>query len=113
MGEGILIYGLRNKGMRNHPKAQKGATLPFKQFWKSVNISRNPENIYVQHDRGKIIFILSSRAKKSPYVVKLIIAPSYKRKGKTFCAITSIGVVEKRAMDTVDEKGNPRYKKVK
>lgn len=98
---------------RNHPKAQRGAALPFKQFWKSVNISRNPKNIYVQNDRGKIIFILSSRAEKSPKVIKLIIDPFYKRKGETFCAITSIGVIEQRAMDIKDKDGDRKYKKVK
>lgn len=91
---------------RNHPKGKKGATLPFDQFWKLANIARNPKNAYMDGKRGGLVFVFASRYGKGK-VVKVVVEPNYKFKGRIINAITSIGVIDSREMK------HPQFLKIK
>lgn len=90
----------------SHPKSAKGATLPFKEFWKTVNIASNPRNIYIDSKRKNLVYIFTSRGAKGKSV-KIVIEPNYKFGKQRVNMVTSIGVVEKSRMK------HPQYMKIK
>ncbi len=90
----------------SHPKGKKGATLPFKEFWKIVNTATNPKNVYVDTKQKNLVYAFTSRYNKGR-VIKIIMQPNYKYGKRKVNIITSIGVVDKRKM------GNPQYLKIK
>lgn len=80
---------------RDHPKKAKNATLPFKEFWKLANIVSKPKNIFLDIKKKNWVYLCASRASDTGKVVKVVIEPNYRFKGKTVNAITSIGVIQK------------------
>lgn len=91
---------------RDHKKSEKGATLPFNEFWKLVNITGKPKNVYIDSKRNNLVYVFASRHAKGK-VIKVIIQPNYVFKKQVVNAITSIGVVDKLKMK------ERQYKRVK
>lgn len=91
---------------RDHKKSLKNASLPFKEFWKLVNIATKPKNIYIDTKQKNLVYVFASKSHKGK-VIKMIIQPNYKFKKRVINMITSIGVVGKIEMT------HPQYIKVK
>lgn len=90
----------------SHPKGAKGATLPYKEFWKTVNIASNPRNIYIDSKRKNLVYVFTSRGAKGKSI-KMVVEPNYKFGKQRVNMVTSIGVVEKSRMK------HPQYMKIK
>lgn len=90
-----------------HPKAKKGATLPFREFWKIVNIATNPTHIYEDSHQKNLVYTFTSRSARPQHCIKVVVQPNYKHKGRTVCMVTSIGVVWEENMK------HPQYKKIR
>lgn len=91
----------------SHPKSAKGATLPYKEFWKTVNIASNPRNIYIDSKRKNLVYVFSSRGAKGKSI-KMVVEPNYKFGKQRVNMVTSIGVVDKRAFNN-----HSQYRKIK
>lgn len=91
---------------RDHKKSEKGASLPFKEFWKLVNIAGKPKGIYIDTKQKNLIYVFASRHEKGKFV-KMVVQPNYKFKRQVVNVITSIGVVNKVEMTHI------QFKKVK
>lgn len=91
----------------SHPKAAKGATLPFNEFWKTVNITSRPKNIYLDSKRKNLVYVFTSRGAKGKSI-KMVVEPNYKYGKQRVNMVTSIGVVDKRAF-----KNHSQYSKIK
>lgn len=90
----------------SHPKSAKGATLPYKEFWKTVNIASNPRNIYIDSKRKNLVYVFTSRGAKGKSI-KMVVEPNYKFGKQRVNMVTSIGMVEKSRMK------HPQYMKIK
>lgn len=91
---------------KNHPKRKKGAVVSFKCFVMVEAAVKRPMNVYIDTKRNRLVFV-SSVKYSSRKVLKVVVEPNYKIKGKKYNVVTSIGVVPKENM------GNPQYHKIK
>lgn len=91
---------------RNHPKRKKGAVVGFKRFIMVEAAVKKPKNVYIDAKRNRLVFVPS--VKYSPAkVLKVVIEPNQRIKGKRYNVVTSIGVVDK-----IDMRGK-QYRKIK
>ncbi|MBD5244581.1 MAG: hypothetical protein HDS57_03855 [Barnesiella sp.] len=90
----------------SHPKVSKGATLSFKEFWKTVNIASRPRNVYIDSKRKNLVYVFASRGGKGKSI-KMVVEPNYKYGRQRVNMVTSIGVIEKSRMK------HPQFLKIK
>ena len=90
----------------NHPKAKKGAVVSFRRFRIVEAAVKHPRNVYIDTKRSRLVYVASTRY-SSKKVLKVVIEPNQKVRGKYYSKVTSIGVVNKGNMRT------KQYKKIK
>ena len=91
----------------NHPKAKKGAVVSFRRFRIVESAVKHPKNVYIDTKRSRLVYVASTRY-SSKKVLKVVIEPNQKVRGKYYSKVTSIGVVNRTDMN--DRK---QYKKIK
>ena len=90
----------------NHVKNQKGATVDINKYWLVEKTLRNPTHIYEDIEQKYLVY-LNTRAYSRRKVVKVVIHPNFKKNGRTYNMLKSIGVVEATKMDS------PQYRQIK
>ena len=91
---------------RNHPKRKKGAVVSFQRFVMVEAAVKKPRNVYIDAKRNRLVLV-SSVKYDSKKVLKVVIEPNQKIKGKIYNVVTSIGVVNRENM------GNSQYHRIK
>lgn len=90
----------------NHAKREKGATVTSNRYWMVEKTLKCPAHIYEDIEQKYLVYI-STRTYARGKVLKVIVHPNYKSKGRTFNLLKSIGVVDFTKMDS------PQYRKIK
>ena len=91
----------------HHPKASKGATLEQSKYYVLDRIVRHPQHVYQDITSDKYFVFVFAGKHSNGRVIKAIVQPNKKIRGKTFNWLKSIGVVERRALNHI------QYKKLK
>lgn len=90
----------------NHPKEAKGAVIDKDRYDEVAQVINYPTSIYEDINQKDIIFV-GTRYYSTGKVLKVVIHPNYKRKGRTYNLAKSIGVV-----DIADMNGK-QYRQIK
>lgn len=90
----------------NHPKKSKGAVVSFRRFRMVEAAVKHPKNVYIDTHRNRLVYVLSVKYSKDK-VLKVILEPNQKMRGKYYNKVTSIGVVNRSNMNTA------QYQKIK
>ena len=89
-----------------HVKREKGATVASGRYWMVEKTLKCPAHIYEDMEQKYLVYI-NTRAYAREKVLKVIVHPNYKSKGRKINLLKSIGVVESTKMDS------PQYRKIK
>lgn len=79
-------------------KEKKEAVIDNSRFAEVVEVVNNPAHIYEDTNQRDIVYV-GTRDYATGKVLKIVIHPNYKKKGKVFNYAKSIGVVNEREMN--------------
>ena len=90
----------------SHPKKSKGATANIHRFRMVEAAVKKPKNVYIDTKRNRLVYV--SSVKYTPQkVLKVVIEPNQKIRGKYYNRVVSYGVVDRNNMKS------KQYRKVK
>ena len=82
----------------NHVKRQKGATIEQKRYKDIERLINNPTHVYEDVKQKYLVYVNTIDYKEGK-VLKGIIHPNYKHKGKIYNKLKSLGVVNESDMN--------------
>ena len=89
-----------------HVKNQKGAVVDPDKYWIVEKTIRNPTHIY-EDTKQKYLVYVNTRAYGRSRMLKVIVHPNFKTKGRTFNYLKSIGVI------SIEDMIGKQYRKIK
>ena len=90
----------------SHVKVKKGAAVSRGKYWMVERTLKSPTHIYEDTEQKYLVY-LNTRSYARHKVLKVVVHPNYKSKGRTLNLLKSIGVVEATKMYS------PQYRKIK
>ena len=89
-----------------HVKNKKGAVVDPDKYWIVEKTIRNPTHIYEDTEQKYLVYV-NTRAYGRSRMLKVIVHPNFKTKGRTFNYLKSVGVI------SVEDMAGKQYRKIK